>query len=306
VVINFSFTAVPGSKLASIYGKQQSIPSQFASVIREDAAAFYHGAVSISPEAIEQTRTSITNATRAVRNALANEDNLTADQQAEINEVVDRIADLAVESVAEGRADVGALLLADQSEFRFVFGAFVADGNEAAQIVKDLAAKVEGQPDAPTFKFDQDSYKGVSMHVIEAEVPESEDEARRVFGETLRVHIGTGEKSVYGAVGKNSKALMKQLIDSAGSDTGVVRPSGQLKLSLMPILEFAQSIENNDTLSAMIDALSRSPDPGELTVIQDSISNGQESTVTIAEGFLNAIGAAGRQAQAAQQQGGQF
>jgi hypothetical protein len=204
VVIDGSFTAVPNTKLAAIYGGQQAIPSQFASVIREDAAAFYHAATSISPEAVEQTRNRVATSLKAVRNALANEDNLTPTQQMEISAVIDRVADLAVNSISEGRANIGALLLADQDDFRFVFGSFVADGDEAAKIVKDLAKNVENEPGAPRFKFDQSKYKGVSMHWIEADVPEHEEEARRVFGETLRVHIGTGPKSVYLAVGNNS------------------------------------------------------------------------------------------------------
>ncbi len=306
VVMDGSFTAVPGSKLAAVYGGQQAIPSQFASVIRKEAAAFYHAATSISPEAVEQTRQSVSTSLTAVRNALANEDNLSPAQQAEISQLIDRVADLAIDSVAEGRADVGALLLADQNDFRFVFGAFVADGKEAAQLVKDLAAKVENEPDAPRFKFDQSNYKGVTMHLIEADVPQREDEARRVFGETLRVHIGTGEKTVYASVGKDSEALMKELIDSGKADNGGNRPVGQLRFTLLPILQFAQSIESNDALSAMIDALSRSPDPGELTVVQNSIANGQASRITLSEGLLQAIGAAAQQAQQARMQGGQF
>ena len=140
-------------------------------MIRKDAAAFYHAATSISPEAVEQTRQSVSTSLTAVRNALAKEDNLSPAQQAEISQLIDRVADLAINSVAEGRADVGALLLADQNDFRFVFGAFVADGNEAAQLVKDLAAKIENEPNAPRFKFDQSTYKGVTMHLIEADVP---------------------------------------------------------------------------------------------------------------------------------------
>lgn len=307
VVMDGSFTAVPGSKLAAMYGGQRAIPSQFASVIRTEAAAFYHAATSISPEAVEQTRQSVSTSLTAVRNALANEDNLSPAQQAEISQLIDRVADLAIDSIAEGRADVGALLLADQNDFRFVFGAFVADGNEAAQLIKDLAEKVENEPDAPRFKFDQSNYKGVTMHLIEADVPQREDEARRVFGETLRVHIGTGEKTVYASVGKDSEALMKELIDSGKTDNGEQnRPVGQLRFTLLPILQFAQSIESNDALAAMIDALSRSSDLGELTVVQKSIANGQASRITLSEGLLQAIGAAAQQAQQARMQDGQF
>ena len=106
VVMEGSFTAVAGTKLAAIYGGQQAIPSQFASVIRKEAAAFYHAATSISPEAVEQTRQSVSTSLTAVRNALANEDNLSPAQQAEISQLIDRVADLAIDSIAEGRADV--------------------------------------------------------------------------------------------------------------------------------------------------------------------------------------------------------
>lgn len=306
IVFDTMFTAVPGSELASIYGTQQAIPSQFSSVIRPDAAAFYHGATSISPEAVEQSRTGVKNSLETIRNAIKTQGNLGEQQQSDLFDVIDRIGDLAIESVSEGRADVGALLLTDESDFRFVLGAFVADGNKAAQIVKDLAEKVEGEPNAPRFSFDQSNYKGVSMHLVEADVPESEDEAQRVFGDTLRVHVGTGEKSVYVAVGNDSEALMKELIDSGSSDSGAGRPIGQFRVTLLPILQYAQSIESNDTLEAMIDALSRSPDSGQLNMVQESISNGQEVTVKMGEGLLQAIGAAARQAQQKAMQNGQF
>jgi len=300
VEVDVAFTAVPNTDLAAMYGSQVPVPSQFSSVIRPDAAGYYHAAVAISPEAVDQVRTNMDGTMTTIRNALKN-NNLTPSQQAEIEDLIDRVMQLAVKSMAEGRADVGALLLANEEQFRFVFGSFVADGSEAAAIVKDLAKKVENEENAPTFKFDIDTYKEVALHAVEAEVPESEDEARAMFGETLRVHIGTGPKAVYVAVGKNSLELMKELIDKAGSDKTANRPAGQLNVKLLPILQYAQSIESNDTLTAMIDALTRAEGDGEITLVQESIPNGQETEFTIGEGVLRAIGAASRQAQQLQQ-----
>lgn len=302
LVFKGSFTAVPGSDLSAIYGGQQAIPSRFSSVIREDAAAFYHSATSITPQAVEQTRATLQTYLKAMENALAGEDGLSGEQKADLTRMIQRISELAMNSIAEGKADVGALLLADQNDFKFVFGAFVADGEEAAAIVKELAEKVKDQPGAPRFSFDVGTYKGISMHLIEADVPADKDEARRVFGDTLRVHIGTGEKVVLAAVGNESEALMKELIDAGETDRVGGRPIGQLKVSLLPILQYAQSIESNDTLSAMIDALSRAPDPGQIVVVSNSIRNGAESQVSIGEGLLQAIGAAIQQAQQAKLQ----
>jgi hypothetical protein len=242
----------------------------------------------------------------SIRAAIKSEGKLSEEQQQEISALLDSVGELAVDSVAEGRADLGALLLADENDFRFVLGSFVADGNRAATIVKNLATKVQGKPDAPRFLFDQSNYKGVAMHVIEADVPEGEDEALRIFGQTLRVHVGTGPKSVYLAVGKESESLLKELIDAGGSDNGTDRPVGQARVTLMPILQYAQSVEANDSVAAMIDALSRSSDSGELTVTQGTVANGQEMTIRIGEGFLQAVGAAARQAQQQNAPPGQF
>ncbi|TWU57579.1 hypothetical protein [Rubripirellula reticaptiva] len=302
VVIDTSFTAVAGSTLAAIYGGQQPIPSQFASVIRSDAAAYYHAATSISPEAVEQTRMTLKSTLKSLGGALENEDNLSATQRDDIRAMIDRVVELAMSSIEEGRADVGTLLMADQNDFRFVFGSFVADGNEAAQIVKDLAAKIENEKGAPRFTFDVSTYKDVNMHLVEADVPASEDEARRVFGETLRVHVGTGPKAVYLAVGNNSEALLKELIDSSTLDQGADRPVGQLKFTLLPILQYANSVESNAAISAMIDALGSAADQGIATIVQNSVENGQASVIKIGEGLIKAIAAAAMQSQGRQNQ----
>ncbi|NND97083.1 MAG: hypothetical protein HKN47_07130 [Pirellulaceae bacterium] len=299
MIIDFSFTALQGTQLAAVYGGQQAIPSKFASVIRPDAAGYIHAAASISPEAVEMTRTSLNNSLTTLRGALANEDKLTPEQQAEINKMINRVADLYVDSVAEGKMDLGAMLLANEDDFRFVLGGFVTDGNEAAQIVKDLADKVQNETDAPRFKFDQGTYKGVTMHIVEADVPESEDEVRTIFGDVLRVHIGTGPKTVYVAVGKRSDDLLKQFIDSGAADTDSGnRPIGQMRFTLLPILQFAQSVEDNATIAAMINTLAGAPDPGEVNVISTAITNGAKSQIKIGEGLMKAIGTAAAQGQA--------
>jgi hypothetical protein len=299
ITIGGSYTAVAGSKLATMYDGTKAIPSQFASVIREDAAAFLHQAASITPEAVKDTKASMETSLAAVRSALDSQDGLTDSQRDDINALVDRVIELSVDSASEGKSDLGVLLLADEDGFKFVFGAFVADGNEVASIAKEVAAKVENEPGAPDFKFDIGKYNGVTMHLVEADIPDSQDEARRMFGDKLRVHIGTGKQSMYLAFGKDSDNLMKELIDSGQKKTAADRPVAQMRMTMMPMLKYAQSIESNDALSAMIDALTRSPDGGEMSIVAESIKNGQKFSFDIGEGILQAIGAAVQQTQQA-------
>ena len=309
IAIEGYFTAVPNTDLAAVYGGQQAAPSQFSSVIRDDAASYYHASATIANEAVEQTIVSLETATGALHKMIDNSDDLNEQQGKEVKELLDRVINLGKDSIKSGKIDLGALLLANQNDFQFVMGSYVSDGKEAAQIVKDLAAKIEGETDAPRFIFDQETYNGVTMHVVEADVPEKEDELREMFGTTLKVHIGTADQAVYLAVGERSMDQLKQLIDSGSVGQGSVgaRPIGQLRVKLLPILQYAQSVESNDAISAMIDTLSRAADGGEVYVVQSGIENGQRSKVSLSEGLLQAIGAAARQAQQAKmQQNGQF
>jgi hypothetical protein len=309
ISLDTSFTAVPGSDLASMYGGQKAIPSQFSWVIQDDAAGYYHAAASISPAVVEQTKQGMDNTLSMVRQAIARQGDLSEQEQQDVNQLIDRLAQLTVDSLSEGKADAGALLRAGEGNLQFVFGSFVSDGEKAAQIVKDLAEKVKEKTDAPRFEFDRSTYKGVTMHLVEADVPEGEEEARKMFGETLRVHIGTAPNAVYVALGNDSAPLLQELIDAGEEDQVSGRPLGQLQLKLLPILRYAQSIESNDVIMAMIDALARAPDPGVVRVVSEGIPNGQTSEITIGEGLLQAVGAAIRwnqQMQMQKAQNGQF
>jgi len=291
VVFETRFSAVPDSKIAAMYGSQTSIPSRFASVIRDDAAAYFHGAASLGPEIIEQSRDSIGGTVSMLKTTLEQQADIPSAQVEDINELIDRVTELVIDSIAEGKTDAGAILMADKPSLEFALGAFVSDGDEAAQIVKDLAEKLDGLPQAPTFKFDVATYGGVTMHLIEADVPADEDEARKVLGDTLKVHVGTADNAVYLAIGDASVPLLKNLIDAGGQDSAGERPLSQAKILMLPILQYIRSIESNTVIDAMTQTLDREGLQGEVVVTVDGIENGQESVLKVGEGVLRAVGA---------------
>ncbi len=303
IVVDLSFTAIPGTKLAKTFAGQQPIPSAYSMVVRDDAAGYFHAATSISPEAVKDARTGIDSMLKMVSQALQKSDKLNETEADDANEVVKRIAELVVASYEEGKLDTGALLLTDAGSMKFVMGAFVADGGEAAAILKDVASKVKGHGDAPKFEFDRDTYQGVNLHLVEADVPAKDDEVRKVFGDTVRVHVGTAEKAVYVALGDQSLPLMKEMIEKAATPAASAAADlVRFEVNLMPILQYAQSVEANDDIAAMIDALSRAEDAGTLQASTKPTAHGQTTRVVIGDGLLRAIGGAVRQAQAKQMQ----
>lgn len=304
------FTAMEDSDLGKLLSSQKAIPSAFSSVIRPDAAMFYHSASSISPELATQTKASLESVKTSLESVLETQAGLPSNLQAEITDYFSRILDLTAASMEKGKSDIGAMLIAGENKLQFALGGFVADGNEVATIAKEIGAKLESVPDAPSFSFDREVYEGVTLHLVEMKIPAYEAEARALLGNNFKIHVGTGKESVYLAMGKGSKKLLTEMIDAAGSDSSENRPVGQMQVKLLPMMEFAQSMSSDDSIKAMIDSLSRSTDAGKMTIVTETVPNGQEFKISIGEGLMQAVGAAARQMQLdAQQnaiQAGQF
>jgi len=210
----------------------------------------------------------------------------------QIFEMVDRVVKLMVDSMSEGKSDGGALLMADAGNLQFVYGAAIADGSEAAAIVKDLAAKLENIPDGPSFQFDVASHSGVSMHLIEIDIPPQAEEARMALGDSLKIHVGTAPKAMYLALGDASVPLLKEMIDSGKSDSGGKRPISQGRIRLSPILSYIKSIQSNAAIDAMISALRQADREGVVNFAADVVPNGQRGRLSVGEGILRAVGAA--------------
>ncbi len=298
VTIQVDFTAVPGSELAAMYANQRSIPSQFTSVIREDAAMYYHAASSIDPAVMDQYQGSLDAAIAMLGQALEQQSQLDELTQDQVKAMAEKFVGLLGDTMREGKFDLGVKMIADDSQFQFVGGMFVSDGQAAAEFVKEIAAKVDGRGDAPVFRFDESQYSGVSMHSVLVDLPQDATEARELFGDQLDIKLGTGPKAVYFAIGRGSVEEMKQLIDSAARvDTATDRPLGRARLRLLPVLRLSQSIRQNDTVAAVIDALAQAADTDYVAMEGSAIANGSTSLVEFGEGIVKAIGAAVREAQ---------
>ena len=132
------FTAVEGTDLGEVMASQQAIPSNFSSVIRPDAAAFYHSSAAIGPESVTQAKASLQTAKDSVAGLLEAQGELPPDLQDEVIKYLNQILDVGIASVSEGKSDIGAMLMAGENNLQFAMGTFVADGNEVARIAKEI------------------------------------------------------------------------------------------------------------------------------------------------------------------------
>ena len=313
VTVESEFIAADGTELAEVYAGQTAMASKFASVINDANAMFYHTAATIAPKVIERTRESIDNVKTMVKKAIDDSNDMDDHAKTQVNELAVSFINVLMKTIEEGKVDIGSKIEADDEQVNFSSGMLVSDGTEVATLVKDLAGKLKNEPKSPTFKFDEETYKGVSLHSVIIDIPANAEEARQIFGEQAIVKIGTAAKAVYFAMGTNSGKSIKKFIDGpAESSVPDDRPLGQMQVQLLPFLLFAQTVKPNDVVASMVDILSQDNETDYVLIEVEPVENGQSSILEIGEGLVKAIGAGVREGQAQQmkamqQQGnGQF
>jgi hypothetical protein len=141
-----------------------------------------------------------------------------------------------------------------------------------------------------TVKLDLETYKDVRFHQVSVKLPEHEDDARKVFGDTLDVYFGAGKDSAFAALGKGSLDLAKSVIDkSAVAPNKSVLPF-QLSVALAPIFNFAASINNEPGLVGFASALQSNQGKDHILMTAKPISNGVTYRVEVEQGILQAVG----------------
>ena len=100
VLVDMVYTAKDGSSLAELYADREPVPSQFASVLRDDAIAYAHMATSIGPKAIDQTKSTVNMLLKAGDDLLSQQDGLSNEVQTEVSAYLQRIAGLVVDSIS--------------------------------------------------------------------------------------------------------------------------------------------------------------------------------------------------------------
>ncbi len=212
VTFDSEFYAADGTELAEMYAGQQPIASLFASVVDPENAMYYHAAASINEKVIERTKQSMESAKTMLDKAISDSDDLKPEEQESIKESVNSLITMIMDTMAEGKFDVGAKAVADDGMINFCLGMFVADGKQAEALAKDIAEKLKSVNEAPTFSFDEATYKGVTLHSMHISIPEKEAELRDTFGEELVVKIGTARRHCMSLqepkVSKHSKDLL--------------------------------------------------------------------------------------------------
>jgi hypothetical protein len=205
-------------------------------------------------------------------------------------------------TLKSGMMDGGAVLNVAPNSLTFVAGAFVGEPAKVESGLKKMADVLK-QKDAtsPTVNWNADSHADVNFHTLSVPIPESEEQPRQLFGESLDLAFGIGKQSVYFAAGRDCLNAVKGVIDASGAEPQKSVPPMEMTFALKQIMDMAASVaqDNSKPMLQSIATMLADEAAGRdhVRIVMQAIPNGIRTRIEAEEGVLRAIGMAAIQAQ---------
>ena len=287
--VDISITAREGTDLARQMAMQNGIKSQFAGFLLPEASVTLNVASVASQEDLAHVHEAMKTAREQVAKKIDDDPNLPAEKREAAKQVVGQFFDVFEKTIAGGKLDGGAALVLLPKSISLVAGGYVADGAAMEKAIKDLIELGKNEPNFPEVKFNTGAHGGVQLHTLTAPIPEAEAETRELLGEKLQVVIGTGKNSFYISLGKDCEALLKKVIDKSAADAGQPVPPLQLNVSLLPILKFYSSVDDNPAVAALVATLEQEGND-KLIIVNTAGPRSTTTRIEVQEGLVRVIG----------------
>jgi hypothetical protein len=305
--MDFVYTAVAGSQLADQLKTLGDPKTNYAGFFQPDAAGMMMVASQVNESDKAQTKQMVEALRTQMTNAVDQDDDLPSDAAKEaVKAACNDFIDALVATVEAGMMDFGAVANVSPEGLTVVAGGFVGDPAKVESGLKKLAEVGKEQPDMPAITWGAESHAGINFHTMSVPTPANEEDSKKLFGDTIDIAVGIGEKSVYFAMGKDNIAAAKKVIDESAANPGKSVAPMELSVSVGQILSTAAAFKPEDeTLKMVADTLkSEAQGRDHVKILAQPVENGLRTRFEVEEGVMRAIGV-GVKAQQAQAMGAQ-
>jgi hypothetical protein len=303
-VLDIGYSGKEGTSLARTISAQADLKTNFAGFMLPDASVTLNLASKVSQEDMEQIGPALQQLRGQLSKQIDDSPDIPADKRDAIKGVLAQIFGAIEKTAKSGRIDGGGALVLQPKSVSFAFGGAVADGAEIEKILKSLVDLGQGIPKFPKIQLNSGSIGEMKLHRLTAPIPVEEGDTRELLGENLEILIGISQKTFIVAGGKNADAVLRKVLDgSAQTREKAVSPL-KLDLSLLPILKFAQSMDDNPIVSNILRVLEPAG-KDHVTLLNQVGTRSDTYRLEIQEGVIKAIGEGAKSAGARLNRGGQ-
>ena len=290
--MDFSMTALAGSDMAKQMEPMAKTSTKYSGFLVPGAAISGNLSSVIPEDQIDQFVASLDSAEQSALTEIENDEQLQDDAARDAaKKLVKMFVDIGRNTAKTGKMDAAMSLVLKPKAMTMIAAAHVADGSEVEKAVMQIVDMAKNEPEfaAVDVKFNAGVHNGVRLHTLAMPVPEDEYSSQ-VFGDKLNLVIGASDDSAYVAVGTDSMEYLKKVIDSSTGSAGEAVDPIHGRISLLPMMEFADSIEANPMIGAMTQILEQSEGKDSVEIRASYSDNKMTYRLTIQEGVLKMLG----------------
>lgn len=306
--LDFLYTAVPDTNLAKTLAANASVQTQYAGFFQPDAAMMVSFAQKVDDVSMSQVEQQFAAVREQLHRSIDQEEEIAKEESKQLMKgAVDDFLDALIATLKTGAVDGGAVMTVNPEALTFVAGGMVADpGKVEAGLKKMAEASQKEELGMPEVQWDAQSYGDLTFHTVSH--PAEDEDAQQLFGDTIEIAVGIGEKSVIVAGGRNWMEAVKKVLEDSKANPNKEVPPVEMIISLSPFLEvaaqMADSSDDREKIEKVATMLSQeAPQRDKIRVVATAIENGVRTRFELEEGVLRAIGVAMEESQKQQQAG---
>ena len=293
----------PGSELAKRCNVMKDMPkTRFAGFINPEAAFNASVMAKIIEEDIESYNGMLDQLRDQAIGEIDDDGELSDEEITKLESITDDLIAVLKETIATGEMNGAAVMKMQKGSMNFASGFKISDPQKLEKSVKSLIEMAQEKADTVLdVKFNSGNYDDVTFHNVDVSIPDDEEEAQKVFGDSVQVIVGIGKETAYLAFGKDPLTTLTSSIEQSKTAEQPKDPN-QYNVYLSPILRFASGVTAEPALVEMAETLEESG-KDRISVFSNVIENGIESRLEMQDGILALISAGFKAAQAGAFQG---
>jgi len=287
-LLDFGTQFVVDSKYAKSMEKMKASKTAVGGIPQDASMMTLQTFQMVAPEEIAQFEKTLD---ASLKSAFKSIDENSKDEASatKAKELVNKLIDILVDSAKQGKLE-SALDVSADSTLSIVGSVSVADGAKVEALAAEIAAEAAKEKGPFQLKLNTGKHAGFNLHKATVALPpDAAAEAKKVFGSSVTIAIGTSPKVVTLAVGQNCDASLKSAIDRAAIKPSMPAELVKMRLVFSKVLNFVQSIKATPISEAMLDAASAGSD--RILIDSKTSDRGMVVRLSLEDGVVKAIAA---------------
>jgi len=287
---------IAGSNLAAQMELAKNLKTAFSAFKLPEPVVSFRSTSMVAESDKSMIKNSLNTSLQQVKDRIENEINNDQASQT-VLALVDKLGKLFEQTIDEGMLDGALSASVSGDSLKVLVGGRVADGKALAQAVQDAVKDLSSYPEVPKFEFGYETYGGMTLHRTSVPINSSDRAVQKVFGDSIKLTIGTADKAFALSMDASGDASLKAAIDAMKKTPSAAATPFEGVIKVADILEYAQAVAPNSMLDVVLEAVKLADGKDKVLVNGSAIPRGVIYRLSLDEGVLRAAGAAAKAGQ---------